>query len=65
MNCEIKFQVFTIKNKTDHCVWQYDSLEEAEKQYDVCSLEEVMRVGNTDKVELQQIIVLRKEVNRK
>lgn len=62
MKYEIKYQVFTIKNKAEHCVWRYEFPEEAEEQYKICSEEGVMKVNNTKFVELQQVLVLsRKE----
>lgn len=51
---EMKWQVFVVRDRSDHTVWQYDTLEEAEEQYDLID-------PRADRKELQQVLVLKKD----
>lgn len=60
---EMKWQVFVVSTvmtkgnnpyKSRHTFWQYDSLEEAEEQYDLID-------PKADRKELQQVLILKKD----
>ena len=65
MKREIKYQVFSISNKIEHTIYQYETEAEARCQYDIMTKTDTIKTTKPNLIELQQVIVLSKVKNGK